>query len=128
MSTVIRSEVSKKNPFWIPKHRYYELKHFCYQFWDWQARRASLDGLATREHRAPTEPEAIERAVLDSKIEMVMDTMHDAAGEFDMILLQGVTKGLTYDQMNARKPVPFCREKYYQMYRKFFWMLDAVRQ
>lgn len=127
MSTVIRSEVSKKNPFWIPKHRYYELKHFCYQFWDWQERRASLDGLATRDNREPTEPEAIERAILDTKIKMV-DTAHDAAGEFEDVLLRGVTKGLTYDQMNARTPIICCREKYYRMYRKFFWMLDQARQ
>lgn len=26
MSTQIRPEISPKNPYWIPKHRYYELK------------------------------------------------------------------------------------------------------
>lgn len=25
MSTAIRPEISQKNPYWIPKHRYYEL-------------------------------------------------------------------------------------------------------
>ena len=32
MAHDIRPEVSQKNPFWIGKHRYYELKHFCLQF------------------------------------------------------------------------------------------------
>ena len=31
MAHDIRPEVSQKNPFWIGKHRYYELKHFCLQ-------------------------------------------------------------------------------------------------
>lgn len=29
MATEIRPELSEKNPYWIGKHRYYELKHFC---------------------------------------------------------------------------------------------------
>lgn len=32
MSTTIRPEVSEKNQYWIEKHRYYELKHFCLQY------------------------------------------------------------------------------------------------
>lgn len=27
MATTIRPELSEKNPYWIEKHRYYELKH-----------------------------------------------------------------------------------------------------
>lgn len=32
MANDIRPEVSQKNPYWIGKHRYYELKHFCLQY------------------------------------------------------------------------------------------------
>jgi hypothetical protein len=28
MGTTIRPELSEKNPYWIERHRYYELKHF----------------------------------------------------------------------------------------------------
>ncbi len=28
MGTTLRAELSEKNPYWIEKHRYYELKHF----------------------------------------------------------------------------------------------------
>lgn len=35
MSTQIRPETSQKNPYWIPKHRYYELKHFVMQYPAW---------------------------------------------------------------------------------------------
>lgn len=27
MATTIRPELSEKNPYWIERHRYYELKH-----------------------------------------------------------------------------------------------------
>lgn len=30
-----RAQLSVKNPCHIPKHRYYELKHFCLQYPDW---------------------------------------------------------------------------------------------
>ena len=36
MGTTIRSEISKKNEYWIEKHRYYELKHFCMQYPIWK--------------------------------------------------------------------------------------------
>ena len=36
MSTVIRSVVSKKNPYYISKHRMLELKHFCMQYEEWR--------------------------------------------------------------------------------------------
>lgn len=32
MRNDMRPELSQKNPYWIGKHRYYELKHFCLQY------------------------------------------------------------------------------------------------
>lgn len=46
MSTTIRPEISKKKNYWIEKHRYYELKHFCLQYPIWKKACSSLDGLA----------------------------------------------------------------------------------
>lgn len=128
MSKATQAVVSKKNPFWLPKYRYYELKYFCLQFWDWQKRRAQLDGIATRENREPTEWEAIERAELDEKIRKVMTAVRLAAHQYDDYLLTGVTKGVSYDTMAAKKVLPIARDKYYVLYRKFFWLLDAARK
>lgn len=36
MATVLRSELSPKNKYYIAKHRYYELKHFCLQYPEWK--------------------------------------------------------------------------------------------
>lgn len=48
MATTIRPELSEKNPYWIERHRYYELKHFCLQYPIWKKAYAALDGLSRR--------------------------------------------------------------------------------
>ena len=60
MGTTIRPELSEKNPYWIEKHRYYELKHFCLQYPIWRKAYSVLDGysnppkdLAIRLQNAP---------------------------------------------------------------------------
>lgn len=42
MGTVVRADISKKNAYWIDKHRYYELKHFCLQYPIWAKTYAEL--------------------------------------------------------------------------------------
>lgn len=39
-----RAEVSKRNKYYISKHRYYELKHFCLQYPEWKHALDILDG------------------------------------------------------------------------------------
>lgn len=52
MGTDIRAEVSTKNRYWIEKHRYYELKHFCLQYSQWKKMYVSLDGLPSHSSMA----------------------------------------------------------------------------
>lgn len=32
----VKSELSQNNKYWIPRHRYFELKHFCLQYPEWK--------------------------------------------------------------------------------------------
>ena len=131
MSKATQAVVSKKSQYWMPKNRYYELKYFCFQFWDWQKQRSWLDGLATRENREPTEEEAIKRAALSHRIEMVMNAIDDSTKDHPEIyedLLYGVTKGYSYDAMAAKKVLPLSREAYYNIYRLFFYLLGRARE
>ena len=50
MSTTIRPALSYKNKYWIEKHRYYELKHFCLQYPGWKRDYMALDGLKKQPH------------------------------------------------------------------------------
>ena len=42
MSTLVRPVLSKRNKYYISKHRYYELKHFCLQYPEWKEEYANL--------------------------------------------------------------------------------------
>lgn len=48
MSTLIRPELSETNRYWIEKHRYYELKHFCLQYPLWRHAYNSLIDYGTQ--------------------------------------------------------------------------------
>ena len=47
MATKIRAKLSEKNKYWIDKHRYYELKHFCLQYQMWKKAYKALDEMAS---------------------------------------------------------------------------------
>ena len=38
----LKSELSAKNQYYIPKHRYYELRHFCLQYPEWRVARNAV--------------------------------------------------------------------------------------
>jgi hypothetical protein len=81
MSTSIRPEVSDKNEYWIDKHRYYELKHFCLQYPLWKKCYNDLDGIGghlsyfvcshSNTPISPTEKCAIDRDFYYSRIKML---------------------------------------------------------
>ncbi|MDR3050714.1 MAG: hypothetical protein LBU67_03220, partial [Oscillospiraceae bacterium] len=48
MGTTVRPEISEKSKYWIERHRYYELKHFCLQYPVWQKAYSALDGCCSR--------------------------------------------------------------------------------
>ena len=39
-----KPELSPKNPYHLSRHRYYELKHFCFQYKEWKKALVLLDG------------------------------------------------------------------------------------
>lgn len=136
MSTVIRPNVSERNPYWISKHRYYELKHFCLQYHEWFKAYKALDGAPRHtEHldtrgsgtAKPTEDAGIKRAYYSNRIRMVQETAHLASPEFYDQLLLSVTEGLSYEHIRARTNLPCSKDDWYELYRKFFWLLDQAR-
>ncbi len=139
MGTVIRSEVSVKNRYWLPKHRYYELKHFCFQYPEWKQNYKSLDGLPTKssitsEHvdggavPDPTALYAEARIYYRDRMDMVEKAARDAAGDLSPLLLRAVTEKISYEHLAAREIVPCCKEVWYAAYRRFFWLLDKARK
>ena len=144
MSTTIRPEVSEKNQWWIERHRYYELKHFCLQYPIWKKAYAALDGLSNRpydlakfakkKHRYydpdadPTVRCAEARAFYSERMKMVEQTAIKADAELASYIIKGVTEGLSYDSLLAQYQIPCCKDTYYERYRRFFYLLNKERQ
>ena len=48
-----KPELSRKNPYCLPKYRYLELKNFCFQYNDWKRALARLNGWRAQEGDIP---------------------------------------------------------------------------
>ncbi len=139
MSTVIAPELSAKNPYWIEKHRYYELKHFCLQYPIWKKACNALDGLSKapsglmlfRKDKNAGDPtlQCVEaRELYLKKMRMIEQTAAKTDPELADYILKGVTEELPYDILLARYSIPCCKDTYYNRYRKFFYLLNHERQ
>lgn len=139
MATKIRAELSRKNQYWIERHRYYELKHFCLQYRYWKTQYAALSGIRgqgndicrTRENGVESDPTcdtAIRLSYYSRRFDMIERVAQATDSEIGHYILVGVTEGLPYDVLRARLNVPCCKDAYYDLYRKFFWLLDKERE
>ncbi len=138
MGTILRPELSKKNPYWIEKHRYYELKHFCLQYSIWKQAYNSLGGLSSRQSDLamcsskynmsnPTERIAIIRSFYSDRMNMIEKTAKEADNELHNYIIIGVTENMSYDTLRVRYNIPCCKDIYYDRYRRFFWLLNKAR-
>lgn len=139
MSTVIRPEISTKSPYWLPKHRFYELRHFCLQYRDWKKSYASLQGHSSKSQlnnirvnngqiSNPTAAYAEARLYYRDRIEMIENAAKEAGENLAPLLLKAVTQGVSYDRLNASEGIPCCKDVWYAIYRRFFWLLDKARK
>lgn len=138
MSTKIRSEVSTKNKYWIPKHRYYELKHYCLQYPTWKRAYLSLDEISIQSipideidrSYAPGDPtgkKAVLKAYYEEKIRLVEDMAKETDPYLNKYILKAVTEELSYNYLQSKLNIPCGRDMYYDRYRKFFWLLSRER-
>jgi hypothetical protein len=139
MSTVIRPEISEKNKYYIDKHRYYELKHFCLQYKEWKKAyelcndsiifTASLDtnSFGTNTPSDLTAKYAIRQAEYATRIKMVEHIAKEADDFLYPYILKAVTEGLSYPYLKTKMNIPCGRDMYYDRYRKFFWLLSQER-
>lgn len=139
MSTVIRPEVSEKNKYWISKHRYYELKHFCLQYPDWKKAYYAIDGFCGGRKELPgsksegdipnpTEMYAIEKAFYSERISMVEKAAKRADESLSSYILKAATEEYSFEYLKMRMGIPCGKDAYYAAYRRFFWFLSKARK
>ena len=138
MATLIRPEVSKKNKYWIDKHRHYELKHFCLQYPEWKRAYAEFDDPSmplSMIERVPTsnipgDPTA-KRALMKTyyleKIKLIEQIAKEADNYLYEYIIKAVTENLSYTYLKSRLEIPCGKDMYYDRYRRFFWLLSEAR-
>lgn len=139
MATVIRAQISEKNKYYIDKHRYYELKHFCLQYNEWKKAYTSCCETLVFASRygdiqsacCGTSDLTAKYAILRTQYAQKIALIEKAAKQADDFLypyiLKAVTEGLSYTHLKARLDIPCGRDMYYDRYRKFFWLLSESR-
>ena len=139
MSTVIRPEVSKRRIYWISKHRFYELKHFCLQYKDWKKELSEisfssghpLDGKVHCQSTTPGDPVfdvVVRRELLTDRMQMVKQAAKACSEDLGIYVFKGVTEGISYDVLVNQNGIPCCKETYYEAFRRFFWILSKLRK
>ena len=134
----VRPELSVKNKYWIDKHRYYELKHYCLQYLSWKRTYAAIDELSMSSSvldRLPssnipgdlTSKYAMRKAYYSDKINMIEKAAMEADNELYIYILKAVTEGLSFTYLKSRLQIPCGKDMYYDRYRKFFWLLSKAR-
>lgn len=128
-------QLSIKNPYHIPKNRYYELKYWCLQYMDWMIEKMNLDGYSAvctsvvkpdwnvRTLADPTGDYAIELARYSRNMQLIEDLCRDVDLDLSDYLFANVTRGIPYEVLQTKYNIPCSRETFYNYRRKFFYEL-----
>ena len=138
MATVIRPQISEKSKYYIDKHRYYELKHFCLQYSEWKKMYAMCNEsiiFASNIESIPTSnvpsdltaKYAIKKAYYAERINIIENAAMGADDFLYPYILKAVTEGLSYANLKTKMEIPCGKDMYYDRYRKFFWLLNQAR-
>lgn len=129
-----RAELSKRNKYYISKYRYYELKYFCLQYFDYKRKsnsfnsfsKSNIDIIRTCEISNPTEQcsEARENYIFKIKAIERASALTDPVLK-DYILI-GITGNLSYEKLRARTDIPCSKSVYYELYHQFFYILNTI--
>lgn len=139
MPTNIRPEITEKSQWWIPRQRYYELKHFCLQYPEMKLMLKVVNGVQSQSRPSviPKQrsndvsdrigEEAVLRASLSKRVEMIERAAEEAGADLSNYILKGITEGMPYSIIRLKTAIPCNRNEYYDRYRRFFWILDKLR-
>lgn len=136
----VRSELSENSKWHLNRHRFLELKHFCMQYpeWDKYYRIIGIQKTVPIDEMIfygkgnlpsdPTARAAIAKTEYKYRMELVKETADDACGDLSRFIFEGVTRGLSYEELEGKfGRIPCSRDTYYDNYRKFFALLHIRR-
>ena len=132
------SKISEKNKYYIDKHRYYELKHFCLQYPLWEKQYNELMNITkisdlkkssrTNKITDYTAETVEKRLYYRERMDVVNKATQDADTELASYIFKAVTQGLSYEALRLQMNMPCSRDIYYDRYRRFFYLLSKYRR
>ena len=120
----MRTTISKKNPYWVPKHRFLELRHFSLQYKDWVKELNDICLIPSDPGFDPTGEIASRTAKLKSNIELVEKCCHDADAGIWRFIFLAVTEDYSYEHLRTALHIPCGKDYYFTRWRKYFWLLS----
>lgn len=130
--------ISEKNKYYIDKHRYYELKHFCLQYPLWEKQYNELMNITkisdlkkssrTNKITDYTAETVEKRLYYRERMDVVNKATQDADTELASYIFKAVTQGLSYEALRLQMNMPCSRDIYYDRYRRFFYLLSKYRR
>jgi len=127
----------------ISDHAYWELYHFCLRYWEFKRKIDEITqsgggsgSIAYAEtngrYSDPTANKALKRASLARNCELIEQTALETDGGIYKMLIDNVTTGATYEQIRAIMEaydiqVPCGRQKFYNLRKKFFYLLNQKK-
>lgn len=134
----IRATISIRNKYYIDKHRHYELKHFCLQYPGWKQAYNEFDDESiplsmidwaptSNLPGDPTAKRALMKTLYAEKIKLVERAAKEADKYIWHYILKAVTEDLSYTYLKSKLEIPCGKDMYYDRYRRFFWLLNKMR-
>lgn len=136
----MKAELSKTSEWWIPRERYFELRHMCRGYHHYINLLNDIYNSTSHvipdfakikknkgEYRDPVS-DKIDRAIyLTKKLDAIVNSSA-MVGIIGTSILKCVTEGVGYDKLNAQNPIPCGRRQFYEAYRQYFWILDMYER
>lgn len=128
--------LSTKNPYYLTKHRFYEVYHYAMQYQEWKdeyrtaeqtMRGIAYDGVKVKSSGSgdALERVAIRLTELSEKIEMLEAVARETDKDLSEYILRGATdEQVTYNYLSMVLHIPCSRNTYYSLRRKFYWLLS----
>lgn len=127
-SQKVRTSLSKRNPYYIPKYVRMELKYFCLQYPEWKKFLATIGHKGTSdEFSDPTGDEAVKRVIFEEKIVQIERACMIAAPDIYTYLLKAVTEDLSYVNLSSKHNIPCGPDLFYDRYHKFWFVLSQEK-
>ena len=76
----------------------------------------------------PTAKVGMARAYYSERTDMIERVAEQTDQQLAPYILKAVTEGWSYDILKVRLGIPCCKDTYYELYRRFFWLLNRERK